>query len=76
MLDFFDIPNHTQLEVTEQVSRMMGPIAHKLSKIGLLDHYKDDFVEYFNEICNHEELSIQQLAVFNLPCMHLLLKDD
>ena len=55
---FFDIDNHTQIEETEQVSRIIGLIAYKLSKVNLLEDYKQEFVDFFNEICKHEELKI------------------
>ena len=55
---FFDISNHTQIEETEQVSRIIGLIAYKLSKVNLLEDYKQEFKDFFDEICIHEELNI------------------
>jgi hypothetical protein len=76
MKNLFEIENHTSIEMTEQVAKIIGPIAHKLSKINLLDDFKKEFIDFYDEICDHDELNIQLLSVYNFPCFHLLFREE
>lgn len=62
-------------ESMQRMAVMIGQIAYKLSKLGLLLKYKEPILNFYKATTTHESQSVQRAALFNLPCFHLLFKD-
>ena len=35
-----------------------------------------EIVDFFKEMCDHKDQTIREKALYNMPCMHLLYKDQ
>jgi hypothetical protein len=47
-----------------------------LSNLKLLKTIHKDVVEFFRDLSTHECDQMRMVAVYNLPCIHLLFSDD
>jgi len=53
---------------------IFGVVIERLARVDLHLEYKDQFIAYYKEVCDHSEESIRMRGVYNLPCMNLLYK--
>ena len=53
---------------------IFGVVIERLARVNLHLPYKEQFIAYYREICDHSEDSIRIKGVYNLPCMNLLYK--
>lgn len=61
-------------EFITRTSAMIGKIAAKLQKFDLHLKLKEDIINFYKDLIGREEVALRKIAVYNLPCMHLLYK--
>ena len=74
VLNFMDIENQPQQEIVMRTAELFGNVIERLARVDLHLAYKEQFIAYYKEICDHSEDNIRMKAVYNLPCMNLLFK--
>jgi len=75
VLPFLDFKQHTTLEITDNFVENFGSIAYNLHKRGFLMQNKQEYISFFKEMLNHEDLKMKIKAVYILPCIHLIYQD-
>mmetsp|Transcript_4775 Transcript_4775/g.8186 ORF Transcript_4775/g.8186 Transcript_4775/m.8186 type:complete len:448 (+) Transcript_4775:45-1388(+) len=73
-LQFLDIENQSQIQIILRVASVFGELVNKISHFGLHLTYKREIIQFFKEICEHEDDDVRHMAAYNLPCMNLLYK--
>lgn len=76
LLHFFCIKQHTTQEITEAIARNIGIIAYRLNNRNFLKPHRQEFAQFFRELIEHKEINIRMFGVFNLPCFHVLFRED
>jgi hypothetical protein len=74
VLNFLDIEDQSQTEIIVRISEIFGYILVKLKDFDLHTKYREQFINFYQEIVDHKEDCIRLKAVYNLPCMNLLYK--
>lgn len=63
-----------QVEISQRIAELFGPLVASLKEINLHLKYKKEFIAYYKELCESKEESLRYQAVFNLPCMNFVYK--
>ena len=58
----------------QKTAEIFGIVIDKLASVNLHLKYRDKFINYYREICDHTNDEIRMKAVYNLPCMVMLFK--
>lgn len=74
VLNFMDISNQPQQEILQRMADIFGIVIERLARVDLHLQYKDQFIAYYKEVCDHSEETIRMKGVYNLPAMNLLFK--
>lgn len=61
-------------EFITRTSAMIGKIAAKLQKFDLHMKVKSEVITFYKDLIGREEVELRKIAVYNLPCMHMLYK--
>jgi len=62
-------------DIDLRLAQLIGKVAYKLSSFDLHTYYKEQFIEFFLDVCNHKDLEMRRHGAYNLACFNQLFKD-